>query len=82
MHHASMPGRSFPVSLVWRAAVIGALAAQPFALIVWIGAEHGGRGLMTFPWAGLWGSLIGTFLSIVFVAVRGLYRAIVRARTA
>jgi hypothetical protein len=63
-------------------AVLGALLAQPVALLVWIGAEHGGRGLWTFPWAAMWGATIGVVACLILRLVRAVYRRVVGAGTA
>jgi len=63
-------------------AVAGALLVQPLAFLVWIGSEHGGRGLTTFPWAGMWGALLGIVVGLIFLVVRRLYRGSTGARTA
>jgi hypothetical protein len=65
--------------LVW--AVAGALLVQPFALIVMIGAEHGGRGFATVPWAAVRGAALGIALGLVFLAVRYVFRRM-RSRAA
>jgi len=63
-------------------AVAGALLVQPLALLVWIGSEHGGRGLATFPWAAMWGGILGIIIGSSFLAARFLYRRRSGARTA
>jgi hypothetical protein len=65
-----------------KGAIAGALLAQPFAFFVWVGAEHGGRGLWTFPWAGMWGAILGVLLCLTLRLAHSLNRRIVGARTA
>ncbi len=62
--------------------IAGALLVQPLALLVWIGSEHGGRGLATYPWAGMWGALLGIVVGLIFLVARRLYRRSTGARTA
>ena len=63
-------------------AVAGALLVQPLAFLIWAAAEHGGRGLATFPWAGMCGAVLGIIVGLGFLAVRYLYRRVFGARTA
>ena len=50
----------------------------PLGLLVWAGAEHGGRGPVTMLWVAAIGAGIGAVVGAVVVAVR-IYR---RARNA
>ena len=70
------------VGCVIRFVVIGALLIQPLAALLWVVSEHGGRGLMTFPWAAMWGGITGALVGLACLGVRTLYRRISRARTA
>ena len=68
--------------LLLKFAVAGALLVQPLALLVWIGAEHGGRGLATFPWAAVRGAALGIVVGLVVLAWRLLFRSDSAARAA
>jgi hypothetical protein len=63
-------------------AVAGALLVQPFAFLIWVTAEHGGRGLATFPWAAMWGALLGIVIGFGFLLVRYVYGRAGGGRTA
>jgi hypothetical protein len=60
----------------------GALLVQPLALIIWIGSEHAGRGLATFPYAAMWGAAFGLSLGLIVLLVRYLYRRVCGQRSA
>jgi len=82
MPNTPMRPLSSSLGVLLNCAVGGALLVQPLAFLVWVGAEHGGRGLATFPWAAMWGAILGTIVGLVFLVVRYVYRRVFGARTA
>jgi len=73
---------SSSLGVLLNCAVAGAFLVQPFAFLVWVGAEHGGRGLATFPWAAMWGAILGIIVGLVFLLMRFVYRRVFGAGTA
>ena len=70
------------VRFLAKCAIVGALLAQPFAFLIWVAAEHGGRGLGTFPYVGVWRAILGVLVCVILRLAHAAYRRIVGARTA
>jgi hypothetical protein len=64
------------------ATVLGAVFAAPLGALVWLGAEHGGRGIWSIPYAVVCGAVAGFVFGLMVVGVRRLYRRITRPRSA
>jgi hypothetical protein len=53
----------------------GVIVALPFGLLIWAGAEHGGRGpLLTPLYTGVVGAVLGFVLGALVLAVRAVWR--------
>ena len=63
-------------------AIAGAVVALPLGFLVWAGAEHGGRGLMTFPWTAGIGAALGIVVGAIVLTIRSLLRRAAGPRAA
>jgi hypothetical protein len=68
-----------PRSTLISSMVAGAALALPLGSLIWVGAEHGGRGPVTVLWAMTFGAVVGCVVGGGLIVIRLVYR---RARGA